>query len=32
VKYVLKTSAPARLPFSPEVDLNPQQRAVVEAP
>lgn len=32
MKYVLKTSAPARLPFSPEVDLNPQQRAVVEAP
>jgi DNA helicase-2/ATP-dependent DNA helicase PcrA len=32
VKYVLKTSAPARLPFRPETDLNPQQRAVVEAP
>jgi DNA helicase-2/ATP-dependent DNA helicase PcrA len=32
VKYVLKTSAPVRLPFSPELDLNPQQRAVVEAP
>ncbi len=32
MKYVLKTSAPARLPFRPETDLNPQQRAVVEAP
>lgn len=31
MKYVLKTSAPARLPFRPETDLNPQQRAVVEA-
>lgn len=32
MKYVLKTSAPARLPFRPDTDLNPQQRAVVEAP
>ena len=32
MKYVLKTSAPARLPFDPRTDLNPQQRAVVEAP
>jgi DNA helicase II / ATP-dependent DNA helicase PcrA len=32
VKYVLKTSAPARLPLRPDIDLNPQQRAVVEAP
>lgn len=32
MKYVLKTSAPARLPFHPDTDLNPQQRAVVEAP
>ncbi|MEM9462416.1 MAG: ATP-dependent helicase [Myxococcota bacterium] len=32
MKYVLKTSTPARAPFDPTVDLNPQQRAVVEAP
>jgi DNA helicase-2/ATP-dependent DNA helicase PcrA len=32
VKYVLKTSAPAKLPFDLERELNPQQRAVVEAP
>jgi DNA helicase-2/ATP-dependent DNA helicase PcrA len=32
VKYVLKTAAPARVPFDLERDLNPQQRAVVEAP
>jgi len=31
VKYRLKTSAPARAPFDPRTDLNPQQRAVVEA-
>lgn len=31
MKYKLKTSAPARLPFDPATDLNPQQRAVVEA-
>ncbi|MCX4239790.1 ATP-dependent helicase [Paraliomyxa miuraensis] len=32
MKYVLKTSAPARVPFDARTDLNPQQRAVVEAP
>ncbi len=32
MKYRLKTSAPARAPFDPKTDLNPQQRAVVEAP
>ncbi|MGB1014503.1 MAG: UvrD-helicase domain-containing protein, partial [Nannocystaceae bacterium] len=31
VKYVLKTSAPKRLPFDLTKDLNPEQRAVVEA-
>ncbi len=31
MKYVLKTSAPARVPFNAETDLNPQQRAVVQA-
>ena len=32
MRYVLKTSAPARVPFDLEHELNPQQRAVVEAP
>lgn len=32
MKYVLKTAAPSRPKFDLEADLNPQQRAVVEAP
>ncbi|MBV1860643.1 MAG: ATP-dependent helicase [Nannocystaceae bacterium] len=32
MKYVLKTSKPSRPRFDPTRDLNPQQRAVVEAP
>jgi DNA helicase-2/ATP-dependent DNA helicase PcrA len=32
VKYVLKTAAPAKPAFDLERELNPQQRAVVEAP
>lgn len=32
MKYVLKTSKPSRPRFDPGRDLNPQQRAVVEAP
>lgn len=32
MKYVLKTAAPKKLPFDLERDLNPEQRAVVEAP
>jgi DNA helicase-2/ATP-dependent DNA helicase PcrA len=32
VKYVLKTSTPARRNFDLDRDLNPQQRAVVDAP
>ncbi len=32
MKYVLKTPAPARARFDLERELNPQQRAVVEAP
>ncbi|HGG57794.1 MAG TPA: ATP-dependent helicase, partial [Nannocystis exedens] len=32
MKYVIKTTAPRRVPFDLSRDLNPQQRAVVEAP
>jgi DNA helicase II / ATP-dependent DNA helicase PcrA len=32
VKYVLKTQAPTKAAFDLDRDLNPQQRAVVEAP
>lgn len=31
MKYVLKTAAPARVPFDLDAELNPQQRAVVMA-
>ncbi|MEM7153189.1 MAG: ATP-dependent helicase [Myxococcota bacterium] len=31
MKYTLKTAAPKRAPFDADADLNPQQRAVVEA-
>ncbi|MFV8753898.1 ATP-dependent helicase [Nannocystaceae bacterium ST9] len=32
MKYVLETRAPSKVPFDLERELNPQQRAVVEAP
>ena len=31
MKYVLKTEGPRRAAFDPARDLNPEQRAVVEA-
>jgi len=32
VKYVIKRTGPARVPFDLDKDLNPEQRRVVEAP
>ncbi len=32
MKYVIKSTAPRRVPFDLSRDLNPQQRAVVDAP